>query len=345
MSRITTPITVVTGFLGAGKTTLINRILGESHGERLAIIENEYGATGVDAQFLVAQKNETIVQLDNGCICCTVRGDLANALNELAKQKNQNDIVFDRVIIETTGLADPGPIIQTFLAETAILNHFHLDGVVTLIDAFHGREQLTAHIENRSQAAYADRILISKPDLVSETALTELTEQLLVLNPRAPVMSLDLHHAPLKEALAFMFDARAYTFDYIAPDDLKQMRAASLFKKADGRFRKVGSTHTEGVVSTIFTSDQPLDIDCLNLFIDAAVLRYGSRLWRCKGIVYAENHRMRLVVQGVQRLVQISGGTIWRPYEPRSTILVFIGQDLEPNWFAQQLASCEMAPA
>ena len=155
MARITTPVTVVTGFLGAGKTTLINRILRERHGERLAVIENEFGAVGVDAQFLVTDNDEAVIQLANGCLCCTVRGDLARALDQLATQCDAGAFTFDRVLIETTGVADPGPIIQTFLAETAILTRFHLDGVVTLVDAVHGLADLT-RIENRAQMAYAD---------------------------------------------------------------------------------------------------------------------------------------------------------------------------------------------
>ncbi|WJJ93954.1 CobW family GTP-binding protein [Neopusillimonas aromaticivorans] len=341
MSRISTPITVITGFLGAGKTTLINRILAENHGERLAIIENEFGETGVDAEFLIAQHDETVIQLANGCVCCTVRGDLANALNQLAQQKSRNDISFDRVIIETTGMADPGPILQTFLAETAILSHYHLDGIVALVDAFHGDAQLAVHIENRAQVAYADRLLISKTDLVSESALAQLQAHLHQINPRAPILHLNIVDSRLGDVMQFMFDARAYAFDYIAPEDLKQLQTASLFSKPDGRFRPLKQRHTEGVVSTVFTSNHPLDLERLNGFIDAATERYGTNLWRCKGVVYAENHRMRLIVQGVQKLIQISGGTMWRPYQPKSTILVFIGQDLDPDWLAEGLTQCE----
>ncbi|MGE4126356.1 MAG: GTP-binding protein, partial [Pusillimonas sp.] len=277
--------------------------------------------------------------------CCTVRGDLANALNQLAQQKARNDIMFDRVIIETTGMADPGPIIQTFLAETAILSHYHLDGVVALVDAFHGNAQRVTHIENRAQIAYADRLLISKTDLVSETVLAGLQTHLNQLNPRAPVLHLNLVESSLGDVMQFMFDARAYALDYIAPEDLKQLQAVSLFDNPDGRLRPLKSRHTEGVVSTVFTSNHPLDLDRLNGFIDAATERYGSNLWRCKGVVYAENHRMRLIVQGVQELVQISGGTLWRPYQPKSTILVFIGKDLDPDWLAEGLTQCEAITA
>ncbi len=344
---ISTPVTVITGFLGAGKTTLINRILREVHGERLAVIENEFGAVGVDAEFLVTDKDETVIQLANGCLCCTVRGDLAKALNELAEKSDAGAFAFDRVLIETTGIADPGPIIQTFLAETAILTRFHLDGVVTLIDAVHGLGQL-GRIENRAQIAYADRMLLAKCDVADPAAQDALSERLGAMNPRAQMLPVDLHHDDLREVLALLFDARAYTFDYVAPDELARMRLQLNLLSPAGpsgkgtRLRPVGSeVHTEDVVSCVFESEQALDLERFNIFLDAAVQRFGVRLWRCKGIVYAEHQRQRLVVQGVQRLLQINGGSIWRAHEPRRTVLVFIGQGLDRQWILAALRMCE----
>jgi G3E family GTPase len=345
MGRITTPVTVVTGFLGAGKTTLINRVLLEAHGQRLAVIENEIGAVGVDAEFLVTEKTEAVIQLANGCLCCTVRGDLARALHELALRSDAGAFQFDRVLIETTGIADPGPIIQTFLAETAILTRFHLDGVVTLVDALHGLEQLE-RVENRAQVAYADRILLTKSDIALVEAREALTDILRAMNPRAQVLPVDLPRDELRSVLAQLFDAHAYTFDYITPDELRRLRQSTgslLQPGGSGRLRPVGAArHTADVVSCVFETAIPLELQRLNLFFDTAIQRFGPRLWRCKGIVQAASQRQRLVVQGVQSLLQIHGGSVWRPLEPRRTLLVFIGQGLDLAWIRESLRACEV---
>ena len=345
MARITTPVTVVTGFLGAGKTTLINRILREAHGQRLAVIENEFGAVGVDAEFLVTDKDETVIQLANGCLCCTVRGDLARALNDLAQKADGGAFAFDRVLIETTGLADPGPVIQTFLAETAILTRFHLDGVVTLVDAVHGLGQLV-QVESRAQIAYADRLLLTKCDLAAPAAQDELSERLAAMNPRARMLPVDLQRGDLRQVLALLFDARAYSFDHVAPEEIARMRTRRI-----DLLRPAGSTkllpagaavHTDDVVSCVFESEEAIDLDRLNVFLDAAMQRFGPRLWRCKGIVHAAFQRQRLVVQGVKTLLQINGGSVWRAYESRRTVLVFIGQGLDRRWILDALRMCEV---
>lgn len=338
-ARITTPVTVITGFLGSGKTTLVNRILQESHGQRLAVIENEFGAVGVDAEFLVTEKSEAVIQLANGCLCCSVRGDLARALHELAQRSDQGEFVFDRVLIETTGIADPGPIIQTFLAETAILTRYHLDGVVTLVDAVHGAGQLH-QVENRAQVAYADRILLTKCDLAAPAEKDALIEKLAHMNPRAQMLPIDLLHASMTAVIGLLFDASGYSLDYVAPDELKRLTAQlpRLTGASMPRLRNMASlAHTEDIVSCVFESPAALDLDRLNAFFDAAQERYGARLWRYKGVVHAKNQRARLVVQGVQGLLQITGGTIWRAFEPKRTVLVFIGQALEPLWIRHGL--------
>ncbi len=339
MVRITTPVTVITGFLGSGKTTLLNRVLLELHGERLAVIENEFGATGVDAEFLVTGGNETIIQLANGCLCCTVRGDLAKSLHELSASCEAGGFAFDRVLIETTGIADPGPIIQTFLAETAILTKFHLDGVVTLVDSVHALSQLD-RVENRAQIAYADRLLLTKCDLASPEQRKAVTERLTAINPRAELLSVDLHNAPIAELLGLLFDASGYSFDYVPTRELKQLHARrALFGHPYGQ---ASPSHADDVVSYVFESDVALDLDRLNLFFDTAQLRYGTRLWRYKGIVRAERQRARIVIQGVQGLLQVTGGTVWRAFETQRTLLVFIGQGIEPIWLEAGLRDCEV---
>lgn len=351
--RLTTPVTIVTGFLGAGKTTLVNRVLGELHGQRIAVIENEFGAVGVDAEFLARTGEETIIQLANGCLCCTVRGDLARALEQLVAQSDAGRFAFDRVLIETSGVAHPGPVVQTFLAETAIRARFHLEGVITLVDALHGLEQL-ARIENRAQVACADRLLLGKVDAATPEQRARIEAELAHANPRAAVIACDVRTAPIQTLLAHVFESRGFALDYVPPDELSRIRAhapsfapAAPAVAAGSAWRERAAAgapealHTDGVVSVAYVSETALELERLNAVLDAFVQRYGERLWRCKGIVNAARQRPRLVMQGVQRLIEITGGTVWRPYERRQTTLVFIGDRLDRDWMLGLLRACE----
>lgn len=341
--RLTTPVTIVTGFLGSGKTTLINRILRETHGQRIAVIENEYGAIGVDAEFLVGSGAETVIQLANGCVCCTVRGDLARALQQLVTAGAKGGFEFDRVLIETTGLADPGPVIQTFLAETRLQEHFHLDGVVALVDAHHLDEHLT-RVETRAQIAYADRLLLTKIDRCGAAQARNAETALVSLNLRAPIVACNVHDEPIADLLEHLFDARGYALDYVPRDEIERVaRGVQLSAPCgdDRRMRPVFDRHDNDIVSCVFRSPVPIDLDRLNLFLDNLVARSASALWRCKGLVQAANRPQRLVVQGVQASIQIGGGALWRPFEPRYTTLVFIGKGLDRDWIGERLAACE----
>src|SRR6185503_19726455 len=190
-----------TGFLGAGKTTLLNRILTERHGEKIAVIENEFGETGVDNEILVKDKQEQIVEMNNGCVCCTVRGDLVRILGELGKKRRKGELRFDRVIIEPTGLANPGPVAQTFFMDEAIHDQYLLDAVVTVVDAVHAGKQLDEHDEARRQIGFADRILITKSDLVDDGETSELMQRLRRMNPRAHQKKVHFGEADIKELL------------------------------------------------------------------------------------------------------------------------------------------------
>ena len=180
------PVTILTGFLGSGKTTLLNRILQERHGRRIAVIENEFGEAGIDNELLVQDRDEQIVEMNNGCICCTVRGDLVRILGELQAKRESGALNFERVIIETTGLADPAPVAQTFFVEDHIADHYRLDAIVTLVDAKHAMAQLDEHHEAQEQVGFADRLLLSKTDLVDADTLRALEQRLRRMNARAP---------------------------------------------------------------------------------------------------------------------------------------------------------------
>lgn len=329
------PVTVLTGFLGSGKTTLINRILKEAHGRRFAVIENEYGEINVDADLLVKDGGETVVQLTNGCVCCTVRGDLANALNDLALKREKGEIQFDHVLIEPTGLADPGPIVRTFLAETEILSKYFLDGVVTLFDAVNGERNLAESVEAQAQLGYADRVLVTKIDLLRdrEPALeAPLLSAVSEANTVAAVTAIDVTRAPWDEVFEKLLEQRGYQFDRVV---FAPMGVGSS-----------GANHTPGVSSVSFQSEELLDGTRLNAALAAINARYGEALWRIKGVLGIEGMRARVIVQGVQGLIQANPSTVWRLFEPRRSRLVLIGRELDRDWILAQLqASVIPTPA
>src|SRR3977135_1134599 len=189
------PVTILTGFLGSGKTTLLNRILREDHGHRIAVIENKFGEGGIDHPH-DEQADEQIVEMNNGCICCTVRGDLIRILGDLKDKRNQGALKFDRVVIETTGMADPGPVAQTFFTDDEIGNYYLLDSIITVVDAKHAPQQLDEFHEAQEQVGFADRILMSKTDLVSKDEVDQLSKRIRKMNPRAPIKAVHFGNAP-----------------------------------------------------------------------------------------------------------------------------------------------------
>lgn len=324
-----TPVTVLTGFLGSGKTTLINRILREAHGRRFAVIENEYGEINVDSDLLVKDGGETVVQLTNGCVCCTVRGDLANALDDLAKRRERGEIAFDHVLIEPTGLADPGPIVRTFMAETEVLSKYFLDGVVTLFDALNGRRNLAESVEAQAQLGYADRILVTKIDLLRERNPADeegVLRSVSEANTAAAVTALDVTRAPWDEVFEKLLELRGYQFDRV------------VFTPAGPA--SSGAEHTPGVSSVSFQAEDALDGAKLNQALAAINERYGASLWRIKGVLAVEGMRNRIVVQGVQGLIQANPSTVWRLFEPKRSRLVLIGRDLDRDWICARLQTC-----
>src|ERR1051325_3421111 len=204
------PVTILTGFLGSGKTTLLNRILKEDHGEKIAVIENEFGETGVDSE-IIEKSDEQIVEMNNGCICCTVRGDLIRILGTLKEKRDTGALKFDRVVIETTGMADPGPVAQTFFTDEEIGNYYLLDSIITLVDAKHAPKQLDEFHEAQEQVGFADRILLSKTDLVSNDEADSLSKRIRKMNPRAPIKHVHFGNAPVSEIL----DIRGFNLNAI----------------------------------------------------------------------------------------------------------------------------------
>ena len=214
------PATILTGFLGSGKTTLLKRVLTEAHGQKIAVIENEFGEENIDNEILVADTQENIIQMSNGCICCTIRDDLRATLHDLAEKKRKGELQFDRVVIETTGLADPGPVAQTFFMDDEVAEQYLLDSILTLVDAKHAADQLNDRQEARRQVGFADQIFISKADLVDKDELDALVHRLKHMNPRAPMRPVHFGEVALSE----VFDLRGFNLNAkldIDPDFLK----------------------------------------------------------------------------------------------------------------------------
>lgn len=345
-----TPVTVLTGFLGAGKTTLINRLMRDNHGRRLAIVENEYGEIGVDSELLERCDNETVIQLDNGCVCCTVRGDLANALSRLKDDREAGRIDFDHVVIETTGLADPGPISRTFLAETALQEHYYLDGVVTLVDALHAQKTIAQRREARAQIAYADAIVVTKCDLADEQAVHALIDRLRRMNTVASVRRadgfVDDGGSPLDilDVRGFQLDRDASGPDAPGADRGECNSRCEAPDHNHDHDHRHDHDHLADVSSVHWQSDSLLD----GVRFDAAMARleelYPETLWRIKGMLNIAGVRQRLVVQGVNGLLQITPTTYWRPYEPRKSRLVFIGERLNREAILAMLDDAVLAP-
>jgi len=317
------PVTILTGFLGSGKTTLLNRILSEQHGGRVAVIENEFGEAGIDNELLLHDNSEQIVEMNNGCICCTVRGDLVRILGELRERRDAGGIAFERVIIETTGLADPAPVAQTFFADADIHRHYVLDAIITVVDAVHGPLQLDEHHEAQEQVGFADRILISKTDLATEEALASLESRLRSMNPRAPLRRADFGRAAISELL----DIRGFDLDAILAID-------------PGFLDDTAHDHDDEISSFVYRDSRPFDLSRLELFMDLLIQHFGTKMLRYKGVLHVEGRDCRTVFQGVHMLFGADMGRPWLPDEPRESVMVFIGRSLPREVFEKGLALC-----
>src|SRR2546421_4051826 len=261
------PVTILTGFLGSGKTTLLNRILKEDHGQRIAVIENEYGEVGID-NVIIEKSDEQIVMMNNGCICCTVRGDLIRILGSLKEKREGGELKFDRVVIETTGMADPGPVAQTFFTDEEIGNYYLLDSIITLVDAKHAPTQLDEFHEAQEQVGFADRILMSKTDLVSREEVDELSKRIRKMNPRAPIKHVHFGNAPIDEVL----DIRGFNLNAILQLDPEFLTDSH-------------HEHHDEVESFVFASAKPFNGEKLEEFLSGVVQIYGPDMLRYKGVL------------------------------------------------------------
>jgi G3E family GTPase len=316
------PVTILTGFLGAGKTTLLNRILKENHGEKIAVIENEFGEEGVDNEIL-ADTKEQIVEMNNGCICCTVRGDLIRILNSLYKRRAKGEFNFSRVIIETTGMADPAPVAQTFFADEKVNERYLLDAVVTVVDAKHGLTQLKDFTEAQQQVAFADRLLVSKTDVTAEEETQKLMERLRKLNVRAPIKKVNFGVTPIQELL----DIRGFNLNAILeiqPDFLTNDE----------------HEHHDEVASFVIKTDRPLDVRKVDRYIGSLINLYGEQMLRYKGILYIKGEPRRVVFQGVHMMAGFDFASEWPEGAKKESTIVFIGRKLPEALFRELFEDC-----
>ena len=316
------PVTILTGFLGSGKTTLLNRILQEDHGHRIAVIENEFGEVGVDND-IIEKSDEQIVEMNNGCICCTVRGDLIRILGDLKEKRDNGTLKFDRVVIETTGMADPGPVAQTFFTDEEIGGYYLLDSILTLVDAKHADKQLDEFHEAQEQVGFADKVLMSKTDLVGEADIGRLVERIKRMNPRAPIKPVHFGNAPLDEVL----DLRGFNLNAILEFDPEFLT-------------NIAHEHHDEVESFVYRSEKPFDGDKLEQFLSGMIQVYGPDLLRYKGVLWMKGNPRRVVFQGVHMMMGGDLGKPWTKGEKKASTMVFIGKKLPRDLFIAGLEEC-----
>ena len=319
------PVTVLTGFLGSGKTTLLNHILTAQHGKRIAVIENEFGEVGID-DALVLDAEEEIFEMNNGCICCTVRGDLIRILGNLMKRKDR----FDQIVIETTGLADPAPVAQTFFVDPDVSEQLRLDAIVTVVDAKHLiphlDEEKPEGIENEAieQLAFADRVVLNKIDLVDDAHLDTVERRIREINSLAPIVRTSHGRVDLDRIL----DVGAFDLARVLQDDPE-------FLDPDAEHQ-----HDQTVTSVGIEVEGDLDIGRVNDWIGRLLREQGTDIFRSKGILSIKDMDERYVFQGVHMLLDGGADREWRDGEHRVNRLVFIGRNLDRAALERDFRSC-----
>ena len=326
MSEVDTrvPVTVVTGFLGSGKTTLVNYILSENHGKRIAVIENEFGEIGID-DALVIDAEEEIFEMNNGCICCTVRGDLIRILGTLMKRRDK----FDYILVETTGLADPAPVAQTFFVDEEIRAQLRLDAIVTVVDAkhlaIHLFEEKEEGIENEAleQLAFADRVLINKVDLVNEEELLLVEKQIRSINAGASLVRTQMS----KVDLDWVLNARAFELSRVLEVDPQFLEESE-------------HMHDQSITSVGIEVDGSVDLEKINDWLGWLLREKGTEIFRMKGILNINGSENRFVFQGVHMLFDGQPDRAWKPGEQRVNKMIFIGRNLDRDELNSRFRAC-----
>ncbi|KAH9753136.1 CobW C-terminal domain-containing protein [Citrus sinensis] len=339
------PATVITGFLGSGKTTLLNHILTAQHGKRIAVIENEFGEVDIDGSLVASHSSvsEDIVMVNNGCLCCTVRGDLVKMLLQLAKKKQGQ---FDHIVIETTGLAKPAPVIETFCTDELVSQYVKLDGVITLVDSKHAMQHLNEvkprFVVNEAveQVAYADRIILNKIDLVTETELGRLTERIKHINAMAPVKLAKYGSVDMD----FVLGVGGYDLERIDSEVHVDNSHCATHHHESAHGHHEGHHHNHmhdsAVSSVTIVSEGTLDLDEVDDWLERLIEEKGEDLYRMKGILSVSGSEQQYVFQGVHSTLDGCPGKTWGPDEKRINKLVFIGRNLDETALRKGFKGC-----
>jgi G3E family GTPase len=341
------PVTVLTGYLGAGKTTLLNRILSEDHGRRYAVIVNEFGEVGIDND-LILNTDEELFEMNNGCICCTVRGDLIKTMHGLLAKRGN----FDAIVVETTGLADPGPVAQTFFVDSFLQERTALDSVTTVVDAKHILPRLADSREAAEQIAFADQIVLNKTELVTDKELREIEARLRKLNPLAPIHRAQRSNVALDKVLG----RGGFDIDRIVslePDFLNPAHGEAghvhdehcEHDHHDHEHHAHDHEHDAGISSISLTSHTPMDGGKISDWLAYVVQTQGPDILRAKGIIDVKGEDRRLVFQAVHMLLEGDLQRPWKPDEQRYSRLVFIGRNLDQKALQIGFESCTAKPS
>lgn len=330
------PVTILTGFLGSGKTTLINYLLENNQQDHIAIIENEFGAVGVDGELLKGNANVEVIELSNGCVCCSIRGELTTALQGLLAKIDSGELVIDRLVLETTGLADPSPIVQTFFVDEVIRERIVLDAVISLVDTVHVLKQLDEHRVAASQIGFADRIILTKTDAIDEEQKELVLSRLNTINSKAEIFEACMGVLPKEVWIGI----GAFELD----DGLKVNQgfyeATSLQKPLQFKsfsIDKPKQSWNDDIKSYIFETGD-LDIKKIGAFMEALIEEHGNDMLRYKGVLSIKDEEKRLIVQGVHKVVGFDYGSIWG--EEKKSLLVVIGRYLPYDELKAQFLAC-----
>ncbi len=319
--------TILTGFLGAGKTTLLNRYLATTPAKKVAVLENEFGAVGIDGGLIAGSPAVEVVELTNGCICCSVRGELSDALTDLADRRDRGELDFDHLVLETTGLADPAPVAQAFFVDEGVRERYELDGILTVVDAVHASRQLDENRVAAAQIGFADRVLITKTELVDAPQLEALSARLRRINVRVPVMQIPAEAGQL---------GALFTLDAFVLSDILERSPAFLTQNAPSGLSRGGGApargfvrHDDDIASLVLQHPGDVDVGLMGSFVEELLLTSGNDMLRYKGILAVRGHEQRMVYQGVHRITGFDYGRPWEAGEARETTIVIIGRRLD----------------
>ncbi|MBS0357318.1 MAG: GTP-binding protein [Proteobacteria bacterium] len=318
--------TILTGFLGAGKTTLLNRYLNTAGHKKIAVLENEFGAVGIDGGLIAGSPAVEVVELANGCICCSVRGELSLSLAALADRRDRGELDFEHLVIETTGLADPAPVAQAFFVDEGVRDRYELDGILAVVDAVHAGKQLDENRVAAAQIGFADRVLLSKTELVTPAELEALEIRLRRINLRVPITTVPTD----ADAVAELFSLDAFVLTDVlerTPGFLADAAPSGL--RRGGAERQPFVRHDDDIASLVLHHAGDVDVGLMGNFVEELLLKSGNDMLRYKGILAVRGEERRLVFQGVHRITGFDYGRPWEANEARETTIVIIGRRLD----------------